>query len=293
MINKQIESYQNLLYFLERNYYGYTPTQKRVANFLLSHTSEASYLTTDELSLKVNTTPSSIVRFAKRIGYNGYPELQRDLGKLVINRINNLSPYEKAKKFTIPKYETIINSSILTDIDNLKVLLTSNIESKINSFVDILLNSQKTYVIGNRSSFSSAYILWYYLKKTIDKIYLLNNYNGSIFDYLREFDDKSTLIAISFPNYAKLTLDFCCMAKNTEIQIISITDSKKSPLCELSSLCIFVPSKTVGYHTSRVAVGALINAIISKVFVRKRDITISNLGKESKINKQFLNEYKL
>ena len=75
--------------------------------------------------------------------------------------------------------------------------------------------------------------------------------------------------------------------KKKEAKIIAITDKRNSPLYKLSSCCIFAPVNTLGYHTSRVAAEAVINAIINKLFVLERDITIKNLEEESIIKEKF------
>ena len=71
------------------------------------------------------------------------------------------------------------------------------------------------------------------------------------------------------------------------IKIVSITDRNKSPLCEISSYCIFAPISSLGYHTSRVAAEAIINAVISKIFIRKKKQTIKNLEIEDRIKERY------
>ena len=81
MTNK-IDSYKNLIEYLEINFETFTNTQKYLTNYLIANINDVAFLTADEIAEKVNTTPSSVVRFAKQIGYHGYPELQKDLQNL-------------------------------------------------------------------------------------------------------------------------------------------------------------------------------------------------------------------
>ena len=106
----EIKPKERLMSFLEDNFEKFTPTQKRLADYLLSNQYEASFLTADEMAAEIDTAPSTVVRFAKDIGYGGYPGLQKHLRKLLIKKINNIGQLEKAKMFK-PRWineETIV-----------------------------------------------------------------------------------------------------------------------------------------------------------------------------------------
>ncbi|MFZ7119809.1 MAG: MurR/RpiR family transcriptional regulator [Eubacteriaceae bacterium] len=284
-----VENYKKIIKKLDKNYSHLTPVQKKISNYIIYNINEASFLNADELSSKLNTTPSSVVRFCKRIGYTGYPELQKELRKFVLAKLNSYNPAIKAKKVSTQNSGTITSSSLLIEIDNIKELMKpkSKIEKKIDYFSNEIINSKRTYIVANRASFGIAHTLWYYCKKTIRDIYLLNDFDGAVFDYLKEIDKHCLLISISFPDYSRITIDFCEYAKKKGAKIISITDKQDSPLCKFSACCINTPVSTLGYHTSRVAAAALINAIINKLFVLKREITIKNLEEDNIIKEKF------
>ena len=189
---------------LEKSFNKFTPTQKNLANYILSNKDEASFLTTDEMASKINTTPSSVVRFAKIIGYSGYPELQKDLQKLVMDKISGVGQLEKAKRYKLPSREDeVVNSSLLKDRGNLNKLIENfNIE-EVKKFVGIINSSRKKIIIANRTSFSLGHILFFESKKIISKVYLQNNFDGGFFDILSEINSEDVAIIISFPRFSK------------------------------------------------------------------------------------------
>jgi len=111
-MNKKIKSYKNLIEYLEINFETFTHTQKQLTNYLLSSINDVAFLTADEIAEKVNTTPSSVVRLARQIGYRGYPELQKDLQNLIIDKISVVEELETNKKFDSSKAETTIKLSL-------------------------------------------------------------------------------------------------------------------------------------------------------------------------------------
>jgi len=66
---------------------GLSPSFARLADFLLDSYAEASFLTATELAHTLDLDPATVVRFAQRLGYPGYPELQREIRQQVKDQI--------------------------------------------------------------------------------------------------------------------------------------------------------------------------------------------------------------
>lgn len=148
-MNKKIKSYKNLIEYLEINFETFTNTQKDLTNYLISNINNVAFFTADKIAEKVNSTPSSVVRFAKQIGYRGYPELQKDLQNLIIDKISVVEELETNKKFDSSKAETTIKLSLKKDLSNLNNLIKEINENNIKKFVNIIISSQKIYIIAN------------------------------------------------------------------------------------------------------------------------------------------------
>ncbi len=60
-----------------------SPSFIRLADFLLDSYTHAAFLTATELAHKLDVDPATVVRFAQRLGYAGYPQLQREIRQRV------------------------------------------------------------------------------------------------------------------------------------------------------------------------------------------------------------------
>lgn len=60
-----------------------SPSFVILADFLLDSYAQASFLTATELAHKLDLDPATVVRFAQKLGYPGYPELQREIRQKV------------------------------------------------------------------------------------------------------------------------------------------------------------------------------------------------------------------
>lgn len=56
-----------------------SPSFVRLADFLLDSYAEAAFLTATELAHSLDIDPATVVRFSQKLGYQGYPDLQREI----------------------------------------------------------------------------------------------------------------------------------------------------------------------------------------------------------------------
>lgn len=271
---------KNIFKYFEENFDHFTVTQKRFVRYVLSKKHEAPFLSAYEVSKEINANSSTLVRFAKDIGYKGYPELQRDFKHIMIQEISQL---EKAKHFKFPRNKNIISLSFNKSHQNIIELMNDTNEKNIRSFVDVLIESKKKIIIASRGSHSVAHSLYFELKKIIPGVQLLFDYDHSLYDIFEDLNEKDVIVAISFPRYTKTTIDFAQFAASRDLQVISITDSRISPLFTISKICLFSPAQSITFHNSNVALMALSEAIIDETFNRKRETSIKRLERVEKI----------
>jgi len=295
-ISVKIRSGEKLIKYFEKNFDNFTPTQKVLANYLTTNIDEAVFLTADEISDKINTVPSTITRFAKEIGLSGFPEMKNKLREILVNKVNSIDQfkgkYERAKLLKINSTNDAIHSSFSYDLSNLEKLSMTKNEANIKKLAHVLLSARRKYIVSSRTSYALGHFFFYELKKIISDVFFQSNFDGGMFDALKELDSNDIVIAISFPRYVKTTYDFTIMAKKRGSKIISITDSRLSPLYALSEFSFLCPCESPSYSQSYVASFALVNAILCYLFYCNYDLSIKNLEKEELIINKLENMHK-
>jgi len=276
---------QNLFQYFENHFNQFTPTQKRFVRFILANRLEASFLSAYEIAGKIKANSSTLVRFAKSIGYKGYPELQKDLGQLAIDEAKYSGQLEKAKHFKKPKEKNIIQLSLKRSFRNILKTLENIDEKSIEKFSEAILASRKKVIVANRSSYSVGHFLYFELKKIIPDVLFLSDYDHGYYDIFEDFEESDLIIAISVPRYTSITIDFAKYAAKMGLNVISITDSRISPLFPVSSICLMADIQSATFHNSNVALMALADAIIARVFDSNREVAIQRLEREERILK--------
>src|SRR5437762_10216378 len=73
---------------LRRRYDRLTQSQKRIAEYVVEHSQEVAFSTVDQMAERLDVNPSTIVRFAYRLGLNGFPDLQERMQELVRGQLS-------------------------------------------------------------------------------------------------------------------------------------------------------------------------------------------------------------
>ena len=140
---------ENLLIRLNQNYGKLSKGQKRLADFITAHYDQAVSMTAARLGQQVGVSESTTVRFAMQLGYAGYPEFQRALEEMVMNRLNSV----QRMQFTygrVPQGE-ILETVLQSDIEKIKMTLEEVDRSAFERAADTILSARTIYIVGIRS----------------------------------------------------------------------------------------------------------------------------------------------
>lgn len=77
-------SYEQLI---RENRQGLSKSFSRLADYLLDHYVQSALMTATELAHQVDVDAATVVRFAQRLGYSGFPELQDEIKSKVKNEL--------------------------------------------------------------------------------------------------------------------------------------------------------------------------------------------------------------
>lgn len=239
---------------------------KVVANAILQNKYDFINYTAEKMSDKLKVSSATIVRFARVVGYEGYPELQRAIKK---HYANERRPLKKlADSFEISNNEVEIYNNICRKdketIDNLDISKES-----ISRALDMMMHAKKVYIIAGRATFSLAYFLGFMLRQIDSRFTFFNSSLDFGYEQIMSLSKNDLLIAISFNGYYKMTHDLVELANENEVPVISITDYPTSPITTLSSLCFYIPNEAS--FCSYTAAMPLLNTLIVAFAARTKE----------------------
>lgn len=250
-------------------------SQKKIADYILANPQECAFITASELGKKSRTSESTVVRFPVAIGLKGYPQLQKELGKILTDKL------EKYEKIDITRDDYTANAVLanVMTMDRNKIEYTlNNVNSEAFEIaIDDILSAENVYIVGVRSCSFLADFLAYYLKIIRKGVIRVDNNTSELFEQMIHVGERDVVIGISFPRYSMRTLKAMEFANDRNAKIIAITDSKHSPMNMYSSCNLFAPSEMASVIDSLVAPLSLINALIVAMCIRENKQVVANL----------------
>lgn len=269
-------STNELLVRIKEKYPELSKGQKRLANYVTENYEKAVFLTAAKLGDVVGVSESTVVRFATQLGYKGYPGFQRALEELVRNRLNSIQRMEVT--YGRIDQSEILESVLQSDIEKIKLTMSSIDPKTFNTAIDIILNARKIYIVGIRSCEPLASFLSFYLHLIFEDVIMVNT-NGSseMFEQLIRIGEEDVIIGISFPRYSVRTLKAMEFASNRKAKVITLTDSIHSPMNLYSSCNLIARSDMASIVDSLVAPLSVINALVVALCLKKQKEVISTL----------------
>lgn len=261
---------RDILTVIQDSMHTFSKGQRKIANFILESYDKAAFMTASRLGQKVGVSESTVVRFAFELGYDGYPDMQRSLQKMIRNRLTTVQRIEVTNDRLGD--QDLLSMVLQSDIEKIRQTLEELDRDSFYSAVDAIVSARKIYIIGVRSSASIASFLHFYFNLIFDNVVLVSaNTASETFESLLRVGEGDAVIGISFPRYSSRTVQALSFARDRGATTIAITDSETSPLVPISRYTLMARSDMASFVDSLVAPLSLVNALLVAVSQRKNE----------------------
>jgi DNA-binding MurR/RpiR family transcriptional regulator len=251
---------------LRTRYDELTNSQKRIAEAIVEEPEFIAFSTVDQVGTKLGLNPSTIVRFAYRLGLDGYIDLQnrvRDRVRAQLAR-SEQSGNGNAPSLTTHLQGTVFASSFEHDLAILQRSIAQLGADELARAVDALVHARRVYLAGGFASYGIAQYMALALSRIRGETFLLGA-NEDETALLLQVTQEDALIAFTFPPYASRTLRVVQQFKSQGATAIAITDSPISPAGQLVDIVLPVLSSGISTQNSHVPALAVANALLNAV----------------------------
>lgn len=267
---------------IKENEEFFSKSQKKIAEFVEKNLEKAAYMTAFKLSEKTGVSEATVVRFAEKLGFDGYPQFQKNLLSYAKGKLTSLQRIELA-------YEKIgdgnvVNAVLKSDIAHIEKTLENIDKEQFENAARSISSAKRIYITGVRSAAALAEFAGFYLHLIFDNVRLIKSTGGDdLFEQIMNVEKGDVFIGISFPRYSKNTIKALEYAKRSGATVIGITDSKNSPVAGVSDYCLVAECDTTSFVDSLTAPISLINALIAQVGLKNRERVHKNFERLEKI----------
>lgn len=262
-----MESVLDILSLINEKYSKLSKGHKEIAAYVIDNYESAVFMTAAQIGNTVGVSEATVVRFAKALGFEGFPEFTKALEAWYKDKKNTVSKIDA--KYGRASQNELINSVFGADIEKLEDTMSNMDVNAFEMAVETIIKAEHIYVVGLRTCEPLAEFLAFYLNMIRPNVTMLKTTSASeMFEQMIRISDKDCIIGISFPRYSMRTLKAMEFARDRNAKVITITDSVHSPMNLYSSCNLLARSDMVSIVDSLVAPLSVINALVVALCVK-------------------------
>ena len=205
----------------------------QVAAFTMANPDEIAFGTAASIAESANVQPSTLVRFAQALGYQGFSDLQSVFRERLRERVPSYDERLKALREhppAIARTHALINGFADVAEQSIRALRARLKPELIEAATALLAPADVIYLIGQRRSFPVTSYLNYVFGKLGIKNVLIGSAAGNDPETLSFARASDAGIAVGFTPYASSTVDYARRLAERGAPLVVITDSPFSPL---------------------------------------------------------------
>ena len=257
------EEFRGLL--LER-YDGLSKRLKQVARYVLDEPNELALETLAVIAERCGVQPSAIVRFAQSFGFSGASQMQRLFRDGLLSANASLGYGERVRQFSEAVSQTPAGGGLLLEFVEGNILALQNLsetvsDEEMRGAVDLVAKAAVVHVAGFRRSFPISAYFAYSLQQLGKTVQFIDGVGGLARPQSNTIEAKDLLIAVSFHPYAPETVELVDIAARKGASILSISDSRVSPIAKQATITLQVRDSEVRSFRSLAASMCLAQAV--------------------------------
>jgi DNA-binding MurR/RpiR family transcriptional regulator len=230
----------NLQQLIQSRWETLSPTERSVARTFLERNEELVFMNATELAASLELYPSSITRFAQKLGFKGYPALQQAV-RLELRSV--LASGETHDASSVLARHLKNESKNILELQNLP-------PDTVQEVVDLLSTARRVWVAGERSSAGVAHLLAHFLSFLRRDVHHLASTVGQFPEVLLNMGAGDVLVVFTLQRYSQLSTSIAQESQARGVAIVLVSDGGPSPISHLAAHTLHVRLHAVGGFVS-------------------------------------------
>ncbi|MBV8397349.1 MAG: MurR/RpiR family transcriptional regulator, partial [Acetobacteraceae bacterium] len=250
--------YESFVQLIQDEYEGLSRRSQAIARYLTQNPNEVALQSIADIAAQCNVHPSSLVRFAQSLGYDGFKGLKDLFNRRLATAAPGFEARVKALGDDLQRHKRgsakgFLGDLVARDITTLHDLYDSTSEADLVRAAKLLEGADTIYIAGQLRSAPIAIFLRYVLTMLDRRTVLLDADGGLATHMGRVVRPSDVLFAISFRFYAKEVVNIAENAHANNVPVIAISDGVLSPLAKCASVLFSIPEGEYAFSRSLAA----------------------------------------
>ena len=232
-----------------------TPTERRIAHAVLEEPTLLAFGTVSELAARVGTSRPSIVRFATKLGFDGYSALQTHVRRSLSAQLAR--PSERIRSGDAGARRD--RAAIAASLDS---VYEADDQGRFREFSKRIVAAKRVWVATGETSGAGGYALHSGLTMVRPGVHLVREHN--VARDLADAGSEDVAVLFDFFRYRRATITAAETLASLGTEIIAITDGPLSPLASLTEHWCALTVPAVGPFDSSVPAVAAAELLVAQ-----------------------------
>lgn len=260
------------------HYQQLTKSEKQIANYVRKNQEEAAFLSAAELADRLSLSEATIVRFARTVGFDSYPNMREVLQENFRRRVTH-SARLRSRLNDLREAGDIFEKVTASEIDYLSQALQTVDRKALHQAVSLMLECDRLFVFGTGPSVTLVHLLNLRLTRFGKQVIPLTIAGRETLEPLLLMTDRDLLFAIGFFDVNPTLQTVLNHANETGCPVILLTDTLGSVIGEKASIVLAAKRGPVSAFHSLVVPMTIINTLLMEIATQSQETALSNLDK--------------
>jgi DNA-binding MurR/RpiR family transcriptional regulator len=272
-------------HIISENFKKLTKSEKKIASHLTKHQEECAFLSAGELAAQLDLSEATMVRFARSLGFDGYPEMRKVLQANYRQRVSH-SARIRGRLAELRDKGDVFERLVASEMDYLTQALQTVDRNELKRAVKLFQDHKRIFVYGVGPSVTLVDLMELRLYRFGWQVVPLRTSGRELLDPLLTMTANDLLFTICFFDVSQtlhLVLDF---ARETGCPVIMLTDTLGPIIGRKADVILAAKRGPMSEFHSLVVPMTIINSLLLSIANEEKS-AMENLDKLDQLRERF------
>jgi DNA-binding MurR/RpiR family transcriptional regulator len=276
---------QDFNQLISEKYGQFTKGEKQIGNYLRKNQDESAFLSVGELAERLGLSEATLVRFARKLGFDSYPAMREALQENFRRRVSH-STRLRNRLDDLREAGDIFEKVTVAEIDYLTEALQTVDREALDQAVTRMIACDHIYVFGTGPSISLVHLLNLRLTRFGKQVIPLTIAGRETLEPLLLMNERDLLFAIGFFDINPALQTVLDYARQVNCPAILLTDTLGSVVGDKVDIVLAAKRGPVSAFHSLVVPMTIINTLLLEIATKNQEVVTANLDKLDQLREQ-------
>jgi DNA-binding MurR/RpiR family transcriptional regulator len=272
---------------LENHFGRLTKSEQKIASFLLSNYDQAAFLNGADLARELAVSEATIVRFARTIGYESFPQLRRALQHIF--RVKTTPATRLQRKLADLKTGEghILNKVVDMELQYLAEVPHSVSPDDFDRAVKLLLRGRRVFIFGSGPSRILADLVTIRFTRFGLSVVCMTESGRDLLDKLALLKHEDVMLAMGFHRVTGELVAAIDYAHRAGCKTVLLTDTLRAHFQDKAAVILAARRGPVSTFHSLIVPMGILNAIVLAVAMERHTESLASLKRMEELRAEY------